>query len=326
MSDLPSLSRLVNREEMWSTLKDFDGLMKEADTRVRSANASVEAVKVAKLLHDLARSHFHLLLVGQYKIKEIGRGALAAFSAHNETVLFNLARALIEHTAAFAYQVAALGTAVSEISRGSEVTTIKSALLRHRQTVHKLYYNERARVHVNDMIEALTTHCELAKHDYHDLCEFVHPNYGSNKLVSSGELGAGQIRSHAAELAPELDRVVETIERCALLADRDLNLMATRLLVKVGSWIEIACQDDIRLSQIFSVRGATSGDGKTKETAIFFKKARTHHEAIEAFYKYLEYKNIEMFDRRTVAVEDGFLFEVVSTNKGTLWVKYRMST
>src|SRR4051812_36370950 len=102
MSNLPSLSRLISREEMWDALRDFDALMKEADGRVRSADASAESVKAAQLLYDFARDHFHLLLVGQFKIKEIGRGIVATLDAHNETVLFNLARAFMEHTAALA--------------------------------------------------------------------------------------------------------------------------------------------------------------------------------------------------------------------------------
>jgi hypothetical protein len=81
----------------------------------------------------------------------------------------------------------------------------------------------------------------------------------------------------------------------------------------------------VKLSQVFSLRSATSGDGRTKETAIFFKKARTHQEAIEAFYNYLKSENIVMKNRQQAGIEDDFLFDVVATNKETVWVKYRMS-
>jgi hypothetical protein len=316
----------MDRDKLWDALRDFDALMKGAEDRVRSADASAESVKAAQLFYDFARDHFHLLLVGQFKIKEIGRGAVAALDARNETVLFNLARAFIEHTAALAYQVAALEKAVSEIPKRPDIKSLEVVISRHRETAHKLYYNERAGVHVNNMIEALTKRYESAKRDYDDLCEFVHPNYGSNRLVSSGELGTGQIRSHAVELASELDRVRKIIEQCAHVLDDDLSIAATYFLGKIGSWTEIACQDGVKLSQVFSVRSATSGDGRSKETAICFKKARTHQEAIEAFYDYLKFENIVMFTRQTAAVEDGFIFDAVATDKGTIWVKYRMST
>jgi hypothetical protein len=169
----------MDRDKMWDALRDFDVLMKGAKDRVRSAEASAESVKAAQLLYDFARDHFHLLLVGEFKIKEIGRGAVAALDAHNETVLFNLARAFIEHTAALAYQVAALEKAVSQIPKRPDIKSLEVVISRHRETSNKLYYNERAGVHVNNMIEALTKHYESAKRDYDDLCEFVHPNYGA---------------------------------------------------------------------------------------------------------------------------------------------------
>lgn len=323
-SALSHLSRLLDRDAMWEALRDFDSLMKGAESRLLLADQSAEALKVAKLLNDFARSHFHLLLVTQYKIKEIGRGAVAALDAHNETVLFNLARAFLEHTAALAYQVAALEKAVSEIPKKPDIKNVETTILKHSETAHNLYYNEKASVHVNDMIATLTKHYDSAKPDYDELCEFVHPNYGSNRLVSSGELGTGQIRSHAQELAPELGKVGKIIERCAQLVDDELNKTASYFLIKIGSWMEIACQKGIKLSQLFSVRNATSGEGKTKQTAIFFKKARTPQEAMEAFYNYIAAENIVMVNRRTAAIEDGFLFDEVSTDKGILWVKYRM--
>jgi hypothetical protein len=62
----------------------------------------------------------------------------------------------------------------------------------------------------------------------------------------------------------------------------------------------------------------------TKDTAIFFKKARTHQEAMDAFYEYLRAERLDMVRRRTVAIEDGFLYDEITTDKGILWVKYRL--
>ena len=151
---------------MWEALRDFDALMEGAESRVQSADPSAESVKAAKLLNDFARSHFHLLLVAQYKIKEIGRGVVAALDARNETVLFNLARAFIEHTAALAYQVSALEKAASEIPKKPDIKRLEATISKHNKTVHKLYYNEKASVHVNDMIGTLTKHYGSAKRDY----------------------------------------------------------------------------------------------------------------------------------------------------------------
>jgi hypothetical protein len=262
-------------------------IIRASDDRIQSADASKASVQVAQVLHHFARDHYHLLLVGLYKIKEVGRGVIAAQDTKNETVLFNLARALLEHTA-LAYQVALIEKAVLDIPKRPDLKNLKATISRHHEMAKELYYNEKAIIRVNDMIKALSKHYDSAKRDYDDLCEFVHPNYGSNKLVSGGKLGTGQIRSHGVEFEPELGKAREIVEHCAQLADDDLNKTVSYFLMRLASWTDIACQPGAKLAQVFSVRSATSGDGKTKETAIYFKNARTHQEALDAFYKYLE--------------------------------------
>ena len=45
---------------------------------------------------------------------------------------------------------------------------------------------------------------------------------------------------------------------------------------------------------------------------------------MEAFYNFLKTEKLLMLSRRTAAVEDGFLFDEVVTDKGRRWFKYRM--
>jgi hypothetical protein len=127
----PYLSRLLDRAEAWTLLGDFDGMMKAHDERVRSTDSSTDAATAAILLHDFARDHYHLLLVGQYKIKEIGRGIHAALDSQNETVLLNLTRALVEHTAALAYQLGALEKAVQELPKKPDPKSLRATITRH---------------------------------------------------------------------------------------------------------------------------------------------------------------------------------------------------
>jgi hypothetical protein len=275
-------------------------------------------------MHAFAREHYHLFLVGQYKIRELCRGIGAAIESANETALFNLTRSLVEHSASLAYQMRALERAVEEFPKKTEGKAIEASIGRHRKAAELLYYNEKAGVHVHDMIKVLATRFDNARREYDALCEFVHPNYGSYRLVSSGHLGSGQIRSHAEELGPDLTRVHWLIERCLMLTDDEFNKEIAFHLGRIASWVEIACEDGAKLTQIFSVRAAASGDGRTKETAISFPRARTTFEEKEAFYRYLKANKLAMSGRRLAAVEDGYLYDEVMTNRGILWVKYRL--
>jgi hypothetical protein len=61
---------------------------------------------------------------------------------------------------------------------------------------------------------------------------------------------------------------------------------------------------------------------KTKGTAFFFWQDRTHREAVEAFYDFLRTEKLTVENRRQAGFEQDFLYEVVLTNSGHLWVKY----
>lgn len=324
----PKLSRLTENEELWQHVKDFDGLLVRSKSQLPVDDGENQTVKIAYLLHELAFAHFFSKLVFRFKTSEIARGIFDAEKQGNLVVLFNLARAFMEHTASLAFQNQALEKAVSDIESKQLFDQIDRAIRKHRKIVDRMYYggeggpqNSR-RLHTNDLLKALAKVDKRAASDYATLCEFVHPNYGSNLLVSSGELASGSIGIPSEALNKELSLARGAIERCAAL-DWDLVISGTRHLSKIENWITIASVKGAKLTQLFSVRVAHSGDGKSKDTAIFFKKARTHNEAIQAFYKYLEQQGIKFHERRIAGIEDGYIFDIVLTDRGPLWVKYQ---
>jgi hypothetical protein len=328
-AEYPNLLRLTENEELWEYVKDFDGLLDRSKSRLPVDDGQSEAVKVAHLLHDLAFSHEFSRLVFRFKTREIARGILDAETTGNLVVLFNLARAFVEHTASLAFQNQALSKAVSEIETKQVFEQVDRTIRKHRKIVDRIYYGgegspkDAKRLHINDLLEALAKVNEHAATDYAKLCEFVHPNYGSNLLVSTGQLSAGSIGIPSASLTKELSFARVAIERCAAI-DWDIVISGTHHLSNIENWIEIASVEGAKLSQLFSLRVGHSGDGKTKETAIFFKKARTHYEAIRAFDLYLEQQGISLHQRRVATVEGGYLFDIALTDKGPLWVKYQI--
>lgn len=325
----PNLRRLVENDELWHHVKDFGRLLVSSRARLPEEEGGSESVRIAHRLHDLAHGHFFSTLVFRFKTREIARGIFDAEENLNLVVLFNLARALIEHTASLAFQDQSLERALSDIERKQSFEQIDRSIRKHRKIIDQLYYGGDVspkgvkRLHVNDLLKALTAVDKRAQADYENLCEFVHPNFGSNLLVSSGELLTGSIGIPAESMSEELSLARSVIERYAAL-DWDLVISGTRNLSRIDNWISIASTEGAKLSQLFSVRVAHSGDGKSKETAIHFKKARTHNEAIQAFYKYLEQHGITLHERRLAGVQRGFLFDIALTDQGPLWVKYQM--
>ena len=97
-------------------------------------------------------------------------------------------------------------------------------------------------------------------------------------------------------------------------------------MIVLDSRIEIASRDGERPGTVFSKKGLShQGDGKSRETAMQFTKARSHGEAVEMIYRYIEQEKLQLTGpRQTMAVADGFLFEVFQTSKGPVWFKTKM--
>ena len=98
--------------------------------------------------------------------------------------------------------------------------TLTDAIKRQREFVYKLYYGESpkklqskvAQFHVDDFRKILRKDYAEEGAVYEQLCEYVHPNYGSNLLVSSGVLGAGQLNRPAAFYSSETATANSCIE------------------------------------------------------------------------------------------------------------------
>jgi hypothetical protein len=235
----------------------------------------------------------------------------------------------MEHTASLSYQVNELSKVESDLSKQPEGDRILVAIDRHHSMIKKIYYGRGPKdstmesVHINDMRKSLQESYSSEEEDYGRLCEYVHPNYGSNRLVSGGELGTGKLGAvNFDELRDEVAFAETVVERCAAIT-LDMMVSGSKELIKLGSRSKIASAPGARTSQIFSDKVASVGDGMSKETAIYFSKARTDHEAVKAFYEYLKANKLMLLHRRTVSVEDGYLFEIALTDKRNIWVKYK---
>src|SRR5947209_5457716 len=95
------------------------------------------------------------------------------------------------------------------------------------------------RFHVNDFIRSLQKRVADIADTYDYLCDFVHPNYGSNLLVSTGTLGYGR-------LDPSVDTHAEHLIRgctCALRALTEIEDLARSIgaaLIRLDNYVVIA--------------------------------------------------------------------------------------
>jgi hypothetical protein len=102
-------------------------------------------------------------------------------------------------------------------------------------------------------------------------------SHGSNVLVSAGTLGAGLPRPPISMHAEALTRICACAIACVHSA-RELFYEFRAAISLFQKYLELAQQPGIRFKILFSVRSTVAqGDGRTKETAIFFPSVRTPH-------------------------------------------------
>jgi hypothetical protein len=77
-----------------------------------------------------------------------------------------------------------------------------------------------------------------------------------------------------------------------------------------------------KVSNVFSPKNIKpTGDGKTKETALFFPNARDHIEIYDLLYKFMKVRRIEVGDRVLHGIDGNFLFETFDSSIGVMWHK-----
>jgi hypothetical protein len=325
-----NLVRLIDQQAFLSAFNDFDVHMQESRKRLPSRNAGTQSGDIAWLLFDFARDHFFMLRVIGLKLSGIGKAFQSAREQENPIAHLTLARAFVEHTASLSFQVDALGRAYDDLMAQGDPAKIREIIAKHREIINRLYYGGSPKgdgvkgFHVNDMIDVLSKDYEKVEYIYNELCEFVHPNHGSNALVSSGKLGEGMLSLPMNFYDSEITFACIAVEECADLYFH-YQISASKHLISLDSRIQIASQPNAKASQIFSEKSSHDGDGKTKDTAIFFKKARTHFEAMESVYSYLAKNGISVRMRQIVGIEDGYMFETYETTQDRLWFKFRVT-
>jgi hypothetical protein len=314
-------------------LNDFDEAFRSREQRLPNRDLQNPTGRLAWLLYDLCRNHFFLLRVESLKLAEIARGVLWALQTGNPTVQLSLVRSLLEHLSALAFQVDELRKLSESLSRQNDPGKNMGTILKHQSIVERIYYGRDIHggtghpkpFHVNDFRKVLQQDYQEQDIVYATLCDYVHPNYGSNSLVSSGKLGKGRLSQLPSAFGGQIDFANACTLKCLELA-ADYELQGSAQLIVLDSRIEIASRDGERPETVFRKKGLShQGDGKSRETAMQFTKARSYGEAVEMIYRYIEQEKLQLTGpRQTTAVADGFLFEVFQTSKGPVWFKTKM--
>ncbi|HTE83282.1 MAG TPA: hypothetical protein VK821_00950 [Dehalococcoidia bacterium] len=265
-----------------------------------------------------------------WKIHHILRALLASIESSNPVSLASSARALLEHVASVAVLVDTIEKLMAGLENQGSPYKIDELLKSTDNTLQTSYYGsgrvaaapgERRARHVNDCIKALKKTASNIDLVYEDLCEYVHPNFGSNQLVSRGELGVGELAPEPVQLGRTLDRFCDYVG--LLLEELEQFDYRISFACLQLSDLSLRCiQPGTTTRNVFSKRPAKpTGDGRGKETAYSFPNARTAMEAVGMTYEFLRSEGVEVGVQSIGATERGWIYDTFSTSRGTLWFK-----
>jgi hypothetical protein len=303
--------------------------MANAGAALLSSDTTAANKDIARQLFEIGKDYFFLSRVSELKLNEIATGLRLIPVGANPTVQLALTRSLVEHLGAYAFLVGKLRALVDGLNGQENQKRVDDLIIEACRVARKIYFGvspvkktSLSQFHVNDFIRSLGA--SWAK-TYDDLTEFVHPNYGSNLLVSSGKLGGGRLSAPHGEVHADVADAAATACRCvvdALKAARELGMELGRLLIRIQNWIEIAVQPGRKPLSVFIKKNLDyDGDGTSMVSAVYFRKARTKMESIEMIYRYLEETGAIITGVKESIIEAGFVYDMFPTRGGRIWFK-----
>lgn len=197
--------------------------------------------------------------------------------------------------------------------------------------IHRAYYGVNSKnpnksttkaLHINDQIKVFSEEIQNINEKYDFLCEYVHPNFGSNALVSSGTISSGKLNPSEETNREHLDKIRSICSFCMLyLNDDALQHLSGPLRLKTH-FLDHFFKPGAKINNIFSTKTPHPiGDGRTKSTAFYFTKARSAAESVQLTYEYFNLEGYIVFVKKIGDIDDKYFYDVFNTNKGEVWVK-----
>jgi hypothetical protein len=329
------VQKLRKFKEASSRLSTLDDFSKHFEERKKlfeefGVNVSSEYKDTAISFENLLEMFFFVTLVNRRKIDGINSLIEFSIDSKNSIALAQGIRALLEHACVLALISSEIGRLKKGLEGLNEFSKIKSLFNKSDEFIYRCYFGKSSKVesdkakqavHINDGLSLLKNKLSEIDKDYDYLCEFVHPNHGSNLLVSTSD-----VSRYITSIVSNFDR--EEIIRMIVIGNRTLESIEcdqSFIYSMIGILSTTANRfttKGTKLSNVFSVRKLEiKGDGITKETALFVSNGRGAVEEIEFIYGYFEKHSYQIYGRAVADMSEDFIYDLYDTNNGKVWVK-----
>ena len=324
------IEKFLEKQSQLSLIKQIS-FEKELEEKTKDILAKERELGIiAVSLCRLKNQYLFLYRIIKTKLTYLMRSMIWALNNDNHLLLALCSRSLIEHIASLSYLIEWTNKILEKIKGNTEYKSINENLEELYTIYRKIFYGTRffkneglvEAMNVLTLVDKyLSSEVKDVRKWYDYLSDFVHPNFGSNVLVSSGDLGEGIIDPSIEEKK----EIIENILQITGIMIKYLNYKVWHfgaLGMMIDNYFQKAIHPEITLATLFREASLDYiGDGKSKETAIFFTNAKTHVDHIKMQYYFMQQNGIESRMKRIGAIEDNYVYDVHETTKGELWFK-----
>jgi hypothetical protein len=286
--------------------------------------------KTAERFAEVVIRFSFVSLVSRRKVDAINQLIMFSINTANAIALAQGVRSLVEHIAVQVRTARVIEQLSNKLEGQTDTLKIHDALSKAEEFLQRCYYGKSPKIeqekikqalHINDCIDALEAESPGIIKSYDFLCEFVHPNHGSNSLVSTSDI-LEQISSISVDISrPEIQKMAEIGITTLTVNDAVESLLHSYIAV-LGEYAHRFTQPSSKITNIFAVRKINPvGDGKSKETAFHFPTARDAMESIKLWAQYLNNREISIKSRHLAAMEGQSAYDLYETSQGPLWCR-----
>jgi hypothetical protein len=318
------LSQLPLNDLSISTLAEIEKRRKGIELK------GPEIGDIAENLIVLLTKYFHILNVLSLKTNLLVEGALTAQKDNNPVVYVMCTRGLMEHAGSFSYLSQKLEKAKIHLEKQKTSKKIRLKISQILKDLDKSYYGSSffgsenstpIPVHTSDLMRSLKKDMASAERHYDFLCEFVHPNYGSNLFVSEGEFGEGRAKVDTPRNRDVFKGITAILWAYSNYLE-DIMMTSRSTIIWLDMSITNCLHESTKADAIFQKPPLKYvGDGHSRETAIYFTSARSKMEHLELHYSLLEKRGIDLKSRKNCGTGDGYVFDMYQTSDGEIWFK-----
>ena len=324
------IEKFLEKQSQLSLIKriSFEKELREKTAEILTKERELGIIAVG--LCRLKNQYLFLNRIIETKLTYLVRSMIFGLNDDNHLLLALCSRSLIEHAASLSYLIEWTNRILERTKGTMEYKSINKNLEELYTIYRKIFYG--TRFFKNEgLIEATNVLTLVDKYlspeikdvrKYYDyLSDFVHPNFGSNVLVSSGELGEGIVDPSIEEKKEIIENILQITGVIIKYVDYKVLDFAS-LGILIDNYLQKALHPDTTLSTLFvEPLLEYMGDGKSKETAIFFINVTTKAEHIMMQYEFMRKQGIKSTMQLIGGIEGDYIYDVHETQKGKLWFK-----